>query len=169
MVVEGRRGRSFLSTSGSFVLSGSSSTGPNTAGNEEELGDSTEIIDLGDGEEHLGEGAGFGKEHIRLVGGTAEKHSGRLEVQHNGEWGTVSTAPVFSYMTSIVCMQVCDDSFDMKDAAVACWQLGLGAAVSHETAAAGMQGTADQKTWLDDVDCGGSEATLAACTHAGWG
>jgi len=51
LVVEGRRGRGFLSTSGSFVLSGGgSSTGPNTAGNEEELGDSTEIIDLGDGE-----------------------------------------------------------------------------------------------------------------------
>jgi len=47
-------------------------------------------------------------EQVRLAGSNLERE-GRLEVYHNGVWGTV-----------------CDDYFDDVDASVACFQMGLG-------------------------------------------
>jgi len=49
---------------------------------------------------------------VRLgVNGNAR--AGRLEIYYNGQWGTV-----------------CDDSFDNKDAKVACYMLGFGYGVA---------------------------------------
>ncbi|XP_054660846.1 antigen WC1.1-like [Grus americana] len=83
------------------------------------------------------------REKIRAVGG--EKGcSGRVEVWHRGSWGTV-----------------CDDSWDMQDAEVACRQLGCGPAVSALGEAAFGEGTGP--IWLEKVECRGTEPSLQDC------
>ena len=86
---------------------------------------------------------------VRLVGGSSYTE-GRVEVNYNGEWGTV-----------------CDNGWSSNDARVVCRQLGFG---SYGTAigSAGF-GQGSGSILLDDVTCTGSESTLASCGHLGVG
>ena len=86
---------------------------------------------------------------VRLVEGNA-LNRGRVEILHNGVWGTI-----------------CHDYWEMPDADVLCRQLGFeGALVALRSAAYG-KGTGE--IWLDDVDCKGNESSISQCGHKGWG
>ncbi|XP_078572965.1 uncharacterized protein LOC144859854 isoform X2 [Branchiostoma floridae x Branchiostoma japonicum] len=89
--------------------------------------------------------------YLRLVGGSGP-HEGRVEVApwYNEPWGTV-----------------CDDGWDLKDAAVVCRQLGYSGAWEATSRAFFGQGTGT--IWLDDVNCNGYEQVLSDCSHNGWG
>ena len=75
---------------------------------------------------------------------------GRLDIFYNGEWGTV-----------------CDDNWDLKDAIVACRQLGHKTAVRISHSAEFGEGTG--KIWLDDVECNGRESMLSNCNTSSFG
>lgn len=81
---------------------------------------------------------------------------GRVEIYHNGTWGTV-----------------CDDSWDINDTAVVCRMLGFkyawtafSFAVEITTDELDLYGTGP--IWLDDVNCFGNESSLNECGHSGW-
>ena len=71
-----------------------------------------------------------------------------MEVNYNGEWGTV-----------------CDDGWDDADAGVVCRQLGFGSS-GTAIGSAGF-GRGSGLIWLDDVSCTGNETLLAECGHLG--
>ena len=89
---------------------------------------------------------------LRLMGGSSDLE-GRVEVFHNGRWGTV-----------------CDDLWDDRDAAVACRQLGYhgGTAVVRTSRRFGGFGEGTGPIYLDDVQCRGNENRLIDCPRRGW-
>jgi len=82
---------------------------------------------------------------LRIVDGAAP-NEGRLELFFNNQWGTV-----------------CDDLWDINDAAVACRQLGYPGAVRALYLGEVVDGTGP--ILLDDVQCVGTEDKLLDCTH----
>ncbi|XP_036603502.1 soluble scavenger receptor cysteine-rich domain-containing protein SSC5D [Trichosurus vulpecula] len=107
--------------------------------------DSTEPLDR----ELWSEGSPTSPERLRLAGGP-HGCAGRLEVWHGGRWGTV-----------------CDDGWDLRDAAVACRELGCGGALAAPGGARFGEGSGP--VWMDDVGCGGGEQALQDCPRSPWG
>ena len=89
-----------------------------------------------------------GAQEVRLVG-SGSPREGRVEVRHNGSWGTV-----------------CDTGFSDAAARVVCRMLG------HQHAGQfiyNVYGPGSGRVWLDRVRCSGSETSIADCGHSGWG
>lgn len=83
---------------------------------------------------------------VRLVGGP-HRCEGRVEVERNGQWGTV-----------------CDDGWDLNDVAVVCRELGCGAA--KKTPSGELYGPLTEKgqsVLIQLVACNGMEDTLDQC------
>ena len=98
---------------------------------------------------------------LRLVPGP---YTGRLEIEHNGVWGTI-----------------CDDRFDYADASVACRQMGMGRVLRYWSRSnSDVDDASDDlipgvgrpsrtwPVWIENLQCGGEEASLVECGFDGW-
>ena len=85
---------------------------------------------------------------VRLAG-SPSSIAGRVEIFRVGQWGTI-----------------CNDEWDLRDAAVVCRQLGYSGAVSPLSSSHFGQGKG--QIWLDNLDCRGNETNLSECPHNGW-
>ncbi|KAM9474590.1 galectin-3-binding protein A-like [Salvelinus alpinus] len=105
---------------------------------------------------------------VRLVGGKHDSE-GRVEVYHEGKWGTV-----------------CDDGWYLAKAQVVCRQQKFSGVISAAQEVGGTLIWEDRlvvmtgaekavetirsgSIWLDDMDCKGTEKSLSSCPFKGWG
>ncbi|XP_020023075.1 macrophage scavenger receptor types I and II isoform X1 [Castor canadensis] len=89
------------------------------------------------------------KNTVRLVGGS-EPHEGRVEIFHDGQWGTV-----------------CDDHWEMHVGRVVCRSLGYQGVQSVHKRAHFGEGTGP--IWLNEVFCFGRESSIENCNIRQWG
>ena len=86
---------------------------------------------------------------LRLVDGTSPER-GRVEIHHDGEWGSI-----------------CNSGFGRSEVKVVCRQLGYARAVDPMGRDDVVDGTG--RIWLSGLECTGTESFLADCVHLGWG
>lgn len=85
---------------------------------------------------------------LRLADGY-RKGEGRVEIFHDGYWGTV-----------------CNDYWDIKDAQVVCRQLGYSKTL--KTFRFSTFGKGNGHIWLIHLRCSGNESSIENCQHRGW-
>lgn len=89
-------------------------------------------------------------DNVRLAGGPG-RCTGRVEVKHQGQWGTV-----------------CNAGWNLSAAKVVCQQLGCGRAILTQRCC--NEATQGQGTiWLTQVSCSGQEPSLWDCPSGHWG
>ena len=73
-------------------------------------------------------------------------YSGRVEVMHNGEWGTI-----------------CNSGWDLNDARAFCRQLGYVDAITTGLVSDYNYTVGSGRIWQTNVDCTGQEERFAEC------
>ncbi|XP_078094604.1 scavenger receptor cysteine-rich domain-containing protein DMBT1-like [Mustelus asterias] len=90
------------------------------------------------------------KENLQLrLSDGGSRCAGRVEVLYRGEWGSV-----------------CNDDWEVSDAAVVCRQLGCGNSLDEGLISSG---SGSGPILLDDVECSGEEPFLWNCSARPWG
>ena len=89
-----------------------------------------------------------GNTAVRLVDGSSY-NEGRVEILYNGVWGTI-----------------CSDGWNLNNAIVTCRSMGF-SAVNTFYVTSSQYGPGVGQIWLDNVMCGGSEPSIARCSHLG--
>ncbi|ELT95812.1 hypothetical protein CAPTEDRAFT_153473 [Capitella teleta] len=89
-----------------------------------------------------------GESSLRLVGGRGD-WEGRVEILHDGEWGTI-----------------CDDEFNLEEAQVVCRSLGFS---NGDWRTDAFFGAGEGRIWLDDFNCDGHEEWIEECNSVYWG
>ena len=90
---------------------------------------------------------------VRLRGSNSS-HEGRVEIYHEGRWGTI-----------------CDDHWGFREATVICRMLNYSAAVyaiRYANTYFGSETNSSFPIWMDNVKCRGDEQSIAACRFNGW-
>lgn len=91
------------------------------------------------------------EKRVRLITPDGDMGGGRIEVYHNGQWGTI-----------------CDKSWSDDAAEVVCKELGYsGALFATKKAYDGSEGSGP--IHLSNVVCDGSEQSILECKNDGWG
>ncbi|XP_016299479.1 deleted in malignant brain tumors 1 protein-like [Sinocyclocheilus anshuiensis] len=86
---------------------------------------------------------------LRLINGH-NSCFGRVEVVYNGIWGTV-----------------CDNGWDLSDAAAVCREMGCGDVIEAKSSAHFGQGSGP--VWISDLQCSDTDSRLRGCKSSGWG
>ncbi|XP_040822232.1 macrophage scavenger receptor types I and II isoform X1 [Ochotona curzoniae] len=86
---------------------------------------------------------------VRLIGGNGP-HEGRVEILHNGQWGTI-----------------CDDHWELRAANVVCRSLGYPGVKSVHKESYFGRGTGP--IWLNEILCLGRESSIEECAIRQWG
>uniref|UniRef100_A0A803JQ18 Soluble scavenger receptor cysteine-rich domain-containing protein SSC5D n=1 Tax=Xenopus tropicalis TaxID=8364 RepID=A0A803JQ18_XENTR len=124
------------------------------SGNEKALGDCiTDMWNPGDCDHRTDVGVicSGEPEELRLAGGSYECE-GRVEVKHNGEWGSV-----------------CSKEWGWTEASVVCRQLGCSMDIPIDNIKPVFFGAGSGKIWIDNLRCTGEESSLGDCAHSMWG
>ncbi|XP_052785681.1 uncharacterized protein LOC128221217 [Mya arenaria] len=84
---------------------------------------------------------------------------GRLEVRHNGKWGTVCNDAFQGYGSAGV-----GEPYITNNVNVVCRMFRF-----RECEYVKYVGGGSGTIWMDDVECGGGESSILECPHRGWG
>ena len=86
---------------------------------------------------------------LRLVGGV-QPNEGRVQIYFEGEWGAV-----------------CSKHWNFQDGRVACRQLGFADAAKVTDDEFGSI-KENERVWLDELECDGTESALHDCSSSGF-